>query len=313
MECREKGGDLVGGGARPDRHAVDQPICEPSCIRRADRLDSRNCDRQHRSELGEQGDLRADLDGHLRPPRNPYDPRPVDDVYVAVPPVRDCNDTLADEPRKLLAKLGEGHHHRAYSRSVRAYYEARAPEYDDWYEGTGRFAGRDRPAWRELLGELAATLAVLAPAKTLDVGCGTGYATRWLPGEITGLDQSPSMLAIAAKRLPHARFVRGDAFALPFENDAFERVTAMSFYGHLARSERERFLAEARRVAPELVIVDAALREDVEPEQREERVLNDGSRWTVYKRFFRPEELVSELGGGRVLYDGRWFVAVASP
>jgi ubiquinone/menaquinone biosynthesis C-methylase UbiE len=196
---------------------------------------------------------------------------------------------------------------------VKAYYEARAPEYDDWYEGTGGFAGRDRPAWRELLGELAAALGSLPPARTLDVACGTGYVTRWLPGEITGLDQSPSMLAIAAQRLPHARFVRGDAFALPFEDGAFERVTTMSFYGHLEEGDREQFLAEARRVAPELVVVDAALRDDVEPEQLEERVLRDGSRWTVYKRFFTPEGLLAELGGGRVVYAGRWFVAVASP
>jgi ubiquinone/menaquinone biosynthesis C-methylase UbiE len=196
---------------------------------------------------------------------------------------------------------------------VRAYYEARAPEYDDWYEGTGRFAGRDRPAWRELLGELAATLGALPPARTLDVACGTGYATRWLPGEITGLDQGAAMLAIAAERLPGARFVRGDAFALPFADDAFDRVTAMSFYGHLDAEERARFLGEARRVAPELVIVDAALRPDVRPEEHQLRVLNDGSRWTVYKRFFTPVQLLDELGGGRVLYAGRWFVAVSSP
>jgi ubiquinone/menaquinone biosynthesis C-methylase UbiE len=120
------------------------------------------------------------------------------------------------------------------------------------------------------------------------------------------------MLAIAAERLPNARFVRGDAFALPFEDGSFERVTAMSFYGHLEDDDRARFLAEARRVAPELVIVDAALRDDVQPEQFEERVLNDGSRWTVYKRFFTPDGLIDELGGGRVLYAGRWFVAVAS-
>jgi hypothetical protein len=87
----------------------------------------------------------------------------------------------------------------------------------------------------------------------------------------------------------------------------------MSFYGHLQEGDRQRFLAEARRVAPELVVVDAALRDDVEPEQLEERVLRDGSRWTVYKRFFTPEGLLAELGGGRVVYAGRWFVAVASP
>ena len=196
---------------------------------------------------------------------------------------------------------------------MRAYYEARAPEYDDWYEGNGRFAARDRPAWRELLRELAAALGALPPARTLDVACGTAYATRWLPGEITGLDQSAAMLDEARRRLPDARFVLGDAFALPFAAGSFERVAAMSFYGHLEGADRERFLVEARRVAPELVIVDAALHPDVRPEEHQVRVLNDGSRWTVYKRFFTAAALLDELGGGSALYEGRWFVAVVSP
>jgi ubiquinone/menaquinone biosynthesis C-methylase UbiE len=195
---------------------------------------------------------------------------------------------------------------------VKAYYDARAPEYDDWYEGRGRFAKAERPGWTELLGELAVALAGLPPARTLDVACGTGYATRWLPGTLTGLDQSAAMLAIAGRRLPEARFVRGDALDLPFAGGAFERVSAMHFYGHLVPGERERFLDEARRVAPELVVVDAALRDDVEPEEWQERILSDGSRWTVYKRYFAPEVLVDELGGGEILHAGRWFVAVRS-
>ena len=195
---------------------------------------------------------------------------------------------------------------------MKTYYDRRAPEYDDWYEGRGGFADRERPAWRELLTELATALEALPPARTLDVACGTGYATRWLPGDVTGLDQSKRMLAIAAQRLPDARFVRGDAVALPFPDGAFERVATMNFYGHLEPGDRERFLAEARRVAPELVVVDAALRDDVSPVQWEERVLNDDSRWTVYQRYFTPEELLGELGGREVGCAGRWFDAVRS-
>jgi demethylmenaquinone methyltransferase/2-methoxy-6-polyprenyl-1,4-benzoquinol methylase len=196
---------------------------------------------------------------------------------------------------------------------VKAYYDHRAPEYDEWYEGTGRFADRSRPAWHELVDELGRTLAALPPARTLDVACGTGYATRWLPGPITGLDQSARMLAIASERLPDAHFVQGDAFRLPFPDDAFERIATMHFYGHLEPGDRERFLVEARRVASGLVVVDSALREDVEPEEWQDRLLNDGSRWTVYKRYLTPDGLLDELGGGRVLHAGRWFVAVASP
>jgi ubiquinone/menaquinone biosynthesis C-methylase UbiE len=121
------------------------------------------------------------------------------------------------------------------------------------------------------------------------------------------------MLEIASRRLPNASVVRGDALRLPFADASFERVATMSFHGHLEDGDRRQFLAEARRVADELVVVDAALRPDVEPEQLEERALADGSRWTVYKRYFAAEGLRAELGGGEILYAGRWFVAVRSP
>ena len=42
-------------------------------------------------------------------------------------------------------------------------------------------------------------------------------------------------------------------------------------------------------------------------------MLNDGSNWEVYKRWFTGESLASELGGGEVLHEGRWFVVVRSP
>jgi hypothetical protein len=45
----------------------------------------------------------------------------------------------------------------------------------------------------------------------------------------------------------------------------------------------------------------------------QERVLNDGSRWEVYKRWFTGAGLAAELGGGHALHDGRWFVVVRSP
>jgi ubiquinone/menaquinone biosynthesis C-methylase UbiE len=195
---------------------------------------------------------------------------------------------------------------------VKAYYDRRAPEYDDWYRGEGRFAERERPGWEEEVAALDAALGALPPARTLDVACGTGFLTRHLPGEVVGLDQSEAMLEEAARQAPGATYVQGDALAPPFEDGSFGRVFTAHFYGHLEDAERERFLAEARRLAPELVVVDSALRDDVEPEERQERILNDGSRWQVYKRYFEPDQLARELGGGETLFAGRWFVAVRS-
>jgi ubiquinone/menaquinone biosynthesis C-methylase UbiE len=196
---------------------------------------------------------------------------------------------------------------------VKAYYDARAREYDDWWLGRGRFRERDRPGWDEELAALRRTLEALPAARTLDVACGTGFLTRHLPGEVVGLDQSETMLVVAAEQAPDAAFVQGDALSLPFDDGSFDRVVTGHFYGHLEGADRERFLDEARRVARELVVVDSALRDEVEPEETQERILNDGSRWEVYKRYFTGEELAAELGGGRALHEGRWFVVVASP
>ena len=35
-----------------------------------------------------------------------------------------------------------------------AYYERRAPEYDDWYLGLGSFRERERPGWTEELSDV---------------------------------------------------------------------------------------------------------------------------------------------------------------
>jgi ubiquinone/menaquinone biosynthesis C-methylase UbiE len=195
---------------------------------------------------------------------------------------------------------------------VKQYYDHRAPEYDDWYLGVGRFAQRDRPGWEQDLAELQDDVAALAPARTLDVACGTGFLTRHLRGEITAFDQSERMLEVAAQRVPDAELVSGDALALPFADGSFERLFTGHFYGHLEGRDREAFLAEARRVASELVVVDSARRPDHELEEWQERVLNDGSRYEVYKRFFEPDALARELGGGTVLHTSRWFVMVSS-
>ena len=118
------------------------------------------------------------------------------------------------------------------------------------------------------------------------------------------------MLAVASEQAPNATYAQGDALELPFEDGAFERVFTSHFYGHLEEGDRERFIAEARRVAPELVVFDAALHDGEPRFEWQERLLKDGSRWEIYKRFFTGAGLLEELGGGDVLFEGRWFVLV---
>jgi len=194
---------------------------------------------------------------------------------------------------------------------VKEYYERRAPEYDDWWLGTGVAAERTRPGWDEDVRALIGVLEALPPARTLDIACGTGFLTQHLPGDVVGLDHSERMLAIARERAPGATFVRGDALSLPFEDGSFGRIFASYFYCHLEESQRLRFLDEARRVAPELVIVASVLKDGVDAARWEERAVRDGSRWRVYKRYFEPESLAAELGGEVLFQNKRFVVAVA--
>jgi ubiquinone/menaquinone biosynthesis C-methylase UbiE len=192
---------------------------------------------------------------------------------------------------------------------MKEYYDKRAPEYDDWWLGRGPFASRERPRWQESRAKLAATIAALPAARTLDVACGTGFLTQHLRGDVVGLDQSASMLAEATLRLPHITLVQGDALTLPFPDRSFDRVFTSFFYCHLEEGNRQRFLAEAGRVAGELVVVASVPADGDAHERWEERVLDDGSAWQVFKRVFEPAALATELGG-EVLLGEEWFVVV---
>ena len=192
-----------------------------------------------------------------------------------------------------------------------AYYDRRAGEYDEWYRDEGLFAARRRAGWAEAVAELEAVVASLPPRRTLDVACGTRFLTCHLPGPVLAVDRSAAMAATARDRVggPPSRVAVADTLCLPVATGAVERVFTGHFYGHLPPDERRRFLAEAHRVGTELVVVDSARRPDVPAEGWQWRVLNDGSRHRVYKRYLTGAQLGEELGG-KVLLDGAWFVAV---
>jgi len=195
---------------------------------------------------------------------------------------------------------------------VKEYYDKRAPEYDDWYLGRGLFEPRDRAGWDAELEQLFSVISSLEPGRTLDVACGTGFLTRHLRGDVVGLDQSKRMLEEAHRQAPSVTCVEGDGLELPFVDYSFDRVFTGHFYGHLEPPDRERFISEARRVAHELVVVDASRKHSEVDEHMSQRVLNDGSTWEVFKRYFTGAGLAEELGGGDVLFEGDYFVVVRS-
>ncbi|HEY7491175.1 MAG TPA: class I SAM-dependent methyltransferase [Candidatus Tectomicrobia bacterium] len=100
--------------------------------------------------------------------------------------------------------------------------------------------------WREYL-YLLNQMGVGPGTQYLDIACGSGLAGR-LAGErgaqVTGLDASPRLAAIARARSPEADIRVGDMFHLPFDDHSFD--VASSFRGIWGNCLEA--LREARRV-----------------------------------------------------------------
>ncbi len=89
----------------------------------------------------------------------------------------------------------------------------------------------------------------LSPRHTIvDIGCGTGLASAPLIENgynITGVDPSEPMLAVARERYPEATWVKGSAEALPFGPASFDvAISAQAFHHADARAA----LTEIKRV-----------------------------------------------------------------
>jgi hypothetical protein len=200
--------------------------------------------------------------------------------------------------------------------SLWTYYDRRAPEYDGGVEGAYRYfrslgVDVDIEALRAERRAVIHALARLRPCAFVDVGAGPGVFTDQLPGTGFAIDQSENALHRLQVKVGDVPAIRADATALPLRANAVPRLFVGHLYGHLEPPERAIFLAEARRVADELVILDSGLPPGARSEERQTRSLADGSTHTVYKRHFDIDVLLAEVGG-EPLFGGRYFVLVRS-
>ncbi len=131
--------------------------------------------------------------------------------------------------------------------------------HDVWASGLGYevYVGR----WsRSVAREFVAWLGVPTGRRWLDVGCGTGALGQVIlaeaePAEVVGIDASSGFVAHAAAHTsdPRARFVVGDAAALPFPATSFDVAVsglALNFVDDPVQAVREM----ARVTAPDGVV-----------------------------------------------------------
>lgn len=141
-----------------------------------------------------------------------------------------------------------------------AYYRARAPWYDDWWEGRDSYLRR-RPrvaaAWRAERGrledDLRAWAADLAGGSVLELAAGTGNLTRLVAprvARLTAVDTSPEAMDINRAKLGHhagrVSMVRADVFAWE-PAGAFDAVLFGFWISHVPPGRWEQFWALVRR------------------------------------------------------------------
>jgi ubiquinone/menaquinone biosynthesis C-methylase UbiE len=123
---------------------------------------------------------------------------------------------------------------------IRNHWDGRARTFDEGV-GHGLVSEEQRYAWLDLLSRFAGR----APARVLDVGCGTGFlALRFaeLGHTVSGIDLSPQMIDRARRKAKNAGqqidFRVGDATALDSANEMYDLVVARHVIWTLPDPER---------------------------------------------------------------------------
>jgi ubiquinone/menaquinone biosynthesis C-methylase UbiE len=148
-------------------------------------------------------------------------------------------------------------------------------EYEAWYETARGSWIADR--------EFDLMMRLLKPpagATLLDIGCGTGHFSRRFAAaglRVTGLDPDPAMLDYARGAGGGVDYLRGTGTALPFDNNAYDHVTAVTSLCFIA--DPERALRELWRVSRRAVLLGLLNRHSLLYRQKHDRGAYRGARW----------------------------------
>jgi demethylmenaquinone methyltransferase/2-methoxy-6-polyprenyl-1,4-benzoquinol methylase len=188
------------------------------------------------------------------------------------------------------------------------YYDERAPEYDEAYtRGTGTSSIRNPAVFIDEAVALATVVHSQATGHVLDLACGTAY---WFPhyadrcSAVTLVDQSAAMLAHARRRVtatgprPPCSFIHADVFEHAFEPRTFDFALVGFLLSHLTVAQQARvfhLLRQALTPHGSVLILESAWsaeRQQVnEKIEIQNRSLNDGTTFEVYKQYISPDDI----------------------
>jgi demethylmenaquinone methyltransferase/2-methoxy-6-polyprenyl-1,4-benzoquinol methylase len=200
----------------------------------------------------------------------------------------------------------------------KSYYEARATEYDEWWERRGRYdlGAEGNALWREEIQKVEAVFD-MAPLRghVLEPAAGSGNWTLYLTRraeKVTVLDNSRSMIERNRRRVQEAGFQGRVDYE---ETDLFcwhpgaryDAIFLGFWVSHLPSAVLDPFLllmASALKPGGCLAILEGQrngrLRSATQGTSRlddeiELRTLNDGRTFRIVKRYDDPEDLAERL------------------
>ena len=211
---------------------------------------------------------------------------------------------MTDNPRRLLDEQ-------------KAYYHARAPEYDDWWLRSGRHdrGPEFRRRWIAETNEVRAALAAFgAYGRILEIACGTGWWTQQLAEgakEVTALDASSEMLERCRARVETAglgaervRYLLADIWEWTPER-RYDEVFFGFWLSHVPDERFDAFWAlvdEALAPGGRVFFVDSASEGgssgasgQSDTQETEQRELSGGRRFEIVKRYYEPRQLRERL------------------
>ena len=211
-------------------------------------------------------------------------------------------------------------------------YDERASEYEEAYVlGTGTASIPDPSVFQVEAALLGGVVQQFVQGRVIDLACGTAY---WLPhyaercSSITLFDQSENMLDQCKKKVAaleiadRCAIVRGDFFDYQFSPAAYDSALVGFLVSHLTEAQQEFFFAALNHMlvpGGRFLILDSAwsaqrARFNAKVE-RQQRRLNDGTLFEIYKRYLDEQDIAAWTDKYRVTLSiehfGTAFLAVS--
>ena len=200
-----------------------------------------------------------------------------------------------------------------------AYYRARSPEYDQWWQRAGKYDRGPRflRRWQDETNQVRAALDEFgARGRVLEIACGTGWWTPQLAEgaeAVTVIDASSEMLERCRARVAAAgceaaklEYLQSDIWDWQPER-RFDAVFFGFWLSHVPDARFDSFwelVDGALLPGGRVFFVDSAestgssrIGDQPQDPETERRELNDGRRFEIVKRYFEPGWLRQRLAG----------------